>query len=628
MSLFVELKRRNVIKVAVLYLVAAWLILQVTDILIPALTLPESALRLVTMLLILGFPLVLIFSWVFEMTPEGLKREKDIDRSQSITPETGRRINVLIVVLLIAAIGVVVVDRLIPEEAPPMTSTAHEAQPDATPPPATGAASAPANSIAVLPFVNMSGDQENEYFADGLSEEILNSLVGIGDLQVTARTSSFQFKGRNEDLRDVGAMLNVANILEGSVRRSGNRARITAQLIRTQDGYHLWSQNYDRTLEDTFEVQTDIAESVARAMDVVLDEDQRQRMRDSGIRNVDAFVDFQKGRQSFYEAHEGGIDLGLMKESADLFTAAVDKEPGLSDAYHLRSDYYMHAIMESADDDDDLRREYGAAYERDLELAGRYAETPHQRALIEVDATLWSRDWTLLDTQFERALESTGCAEGVWFEVVQTLGDRQEAFRYYRDAIACDPLNWLVYQSASMAAIWAGEPRAALEIVTDGRRVLEDAGLAQDASSLDMPESFALLALGRDEDAQRVAEDSTVDLRDTIFSFVAAAQGRLDDARTYRKKQMASGSSAMNAYNEIALHAIVGDRELANAAAARLDSFDTGSTLLATTVHFCHCGAPFDLGATPNFRARLEEAGVEWPPFAPIRFPAMQSPGE
>jgi adenylate cyclase len=626
MSFLAELKRRNVIKATILYLVASWLILQVTDVLIPALTLPESALRLVTMLLILGFPLVLIFSWVFEMTPEGLKREKDIDRSQSIVAGTGRRINTLIVILLVAAIAVVAIDRLIPEQEIAggyETGTDQAAaDPDLA---ATTTGKAPQRSIAVLPFVNMSGDKENEFFSDGLSEEILNTLVGIDDLQVTARTSSFQFKGRNEDLRQVGALLSVANILEGSVRKSGDRARITAQLIRAEDGYHLWSQTYDRTLEDIFDVQTDIAESVARALDVVLDDEQRERMQRTGIRDVDAFVDFQKGQAAFWEAHEDGIDMDILAKSAGHFTAAIAREPGFASAYYLRSDFYTHSIMTSVALTEEDRQQLYAKLQSDIALASQHARSPAQRAAIDVDATLMSTDWRLLSSRFEQALESTGCPDANWVEVAQALGNRQKAFEFYKRTISCNPLNWYSYQSAAFAALWAGRPEAALEIARTARAVLVEANLVEDANSIDLSEVLALLALGRGDEAGQIAEQSRLDMRPTILAIVAAAQGHVDDSRAFREEALDQVIEGLNAYNKVTLFAIVGDREAANAAAAILDQYPGGSALLATAVHYCQCGAPFKLDATPNFRSHLEEAGIAWPPFSPIKFPAMQT---
>jgi TolB-like protein/Tfp pilus assembly protein PilF len=306
MSFFEELKRRNVAKVALLYVVASWLLLQVTDVLSSLLQVPDWAGPFVVMLLILGFVPALIFSWVYEMTPEGLKREKDVDRSQSITPHTGRKINILIVALLVLAIATVLIDRLMPREAAVAETPVEEQAPDADPPESTDPgelaaakfAPAPDRSIAVLPFVNMSGNQENEYFSDGLTEELLNVLAKMEGLRVAARTSSFRFKGEVGDPAEIGQALNVNHLLEGSVRQSGERIRITAQLINASDGYHLWSETYDRTLTDVFAIQDEISKAVARALEVrLLGGSEATEAVRVATANMDAYNAYLKGRQ-------------------------------------------------------------------------------------------------------------------------------------------------------------------------------------------------------------------------------------------------------------------------------------------------------------------------------------------
>jgi TolB-like protein/Tfp pilus assembly protein PilF len=275
MSFYEELKRRNVARVAVLYVIASWLLLQVTDVLSSLLPVPEWAGSFVVMLLLLGFLPVMIFSWVYEMTPEGLKREKDIDRSQSITPDTGRKINVLIIVMLALAIVTVVADRLIPETTTVTATSAIEELVeteaiDVSQPASGRLVPTPGHSIAVLPFVNMSNDPEQEYFSDGISEELLNVLAQYPDLRVAARTSSFQFKGKNPDIADIAEKLHVNHVLEGSVRKSGNTLRITAQLIEADTGFHLWSETYDRELIDVFAIQDEISAAIGDALKIQL----------------------------------------------------------------------------------------------------------------------------------------------------------------------------------------------------------------------------------------------------------------------------------------------------------------------------------------------------------------------
>jgi TolB-like protein len=266
MSFFNELKRRNVFKVALAYLVASWLVLQITDVLMSVLGLPEFAGKFVFLLLVIGFIPAMVFSWAYEVTPEGIKRESEVDRSRSVTQETAARLNRTTIILLIAVAGMVVVDRFVPEEekgSEPFSqdSSAHVAGPEEQ-----IRAPAPAKSIAVLPFVNMSEDAGNEYFSDGISEEILNALAKVDDLKIAGRTSSFAFKGRNEDLRAIGEALGVGHILEGSVRKAGNTVRITAQLVQVEDGFHLWSETFDRELINVFAIQDEIASAILEAM--------------------------------------------------------------------------------------------------------------------------------------------------------------------------------------------------------------------------------------------------------------------------------------------------------------------------------------------------------------------------
>ena len=259
MSIFAELKRRNVFKVAIAYIIIGWLVLQVGETLGPALLLPGWINSALAFFLILGFPLALFFAWAFEMTPDGLKKEIEVDHSQSITQITSQKLNTVIIGLLVLALAYFVIDKFVlaPDRiAADIEAAAQSAQESVS------AVAGNERSIAVLPFVNMSEDTDNEYFSDGISEEILNALAKVKDLKVAGRTSSFAFKGKDQDLRIVGETLGVENILEGSVRKAGNRVRITAQLIKASDGFHLWSETFDRELTDIFAIQDEIAQTI------------------------------------------------------------------------------------------------------------------------------------------------------------------------------------------------------------------------------------------------------------------------------------------------------------------------------------------------------------------------------
>ena len=251
-QIFDELKRRNVIRVAVAYLIATWLVLQVADLVLENISAPEWVMQVFMLVFALGFPLVLTFSWAYELTSAGLKKEREVDRDQSITRSTGRKLNQITIGMLITVVLLVGYERIISPEQ-------NNSAPVAT-------AQVTDKSVAVLAFEDLSAAGDHAYFAEGLSEELLNVLSQVPDLQVAGRTSSFAFKGQNTDLREIGEILNVAHILEGSVRTSGNRIRVTAQLINAADGFHLFSETYDRDLTDIFAVQDDIAEKISTAL--------------------------------------------------------------------------------------------------------------------------------------------------------------------------------------------------------------------------------------------------------------------------------------------------------------------------------------------------------------------------
>jgi TolB-like protein len=312
MTFLAELRRRNVIRMAGLYLVGAWLLVQVAGTVLPWFNVPATMLRGLVLLLMIGFVPALVFAWVFELTPEGIKRDAEVKPEESIAPHTARRMDRLIIAVLCVALVFFGFDRFV--LAPKRQAAAVRGRRSRAPvrsvrprprKPGRQSARSPCSPSSTCPPT-----RKNEFFSDGLSEEILNSLARIDGMQVVGRTSSFQFKGKNTDLRMVGQKLGVAAVLEGSVRRDGERARITAQLIRTSDGIHLWSQTYDRTVQDTLAVQLDIAEQVAGALNVLLDDKQRARMRNARVKDVDAFVAYQKGLKLYAGAHsDNKLDL-------------------------------------------------------------------------------------------------------------------------------------------------------------------------------------------------------------------------------------------------------------------------------------------------------------------------------
>jgi adenylate cyclase len=288
-----QLKRRNVVRVAILYVVVCYLTLEPFGVLVHVLALPEWIGRTVVLLMVIGFPAALIFAWVYEITPEGLKPTVEVEPSRSIRKQTGQRLNRAIIVTLSLALAYFVVDKFWLSK---RITTERPAATVATVAPASPAPAAAVSdkSVAVLPFVDMSEKKDQEYFSDGLSEELIDMLTKIPDLRVPARTSSFYFKGKSEDIPTIARRLMVAHVLEGSVRKSGMTLRITAQLVRADNGYHLWSQTYDRKLDDIFKVQDDIAGAVVSALKVSLAESSTLKV--TTPKNTEAYTLYLQGR--------------------------------------------------------------------------------------------------------------------------------------------------------------------------------------------------------------------------------------------------------------------------------------------------------------------------------------------
>ena len=253
-NFFSELKRRNVYKVAVAYAVVAWLTIQAASIFLPAFNAPQWAMQIVILVLVIGFPIALAFSWAFEITPEGIKLESEIEPSQSVTRRTGRKIVAVTIALAVVAAGLLVY-QLVRSK-----STVTPRQSEAATVPVGVSSTIPEKSIAVLPFENLSSDKDNAYFADGIQDEILTRLAKIGDLKVISRTSTEKYKSAPNNLREIAQQLGVANILEGSVQKAHDQVRITVQLINALNDSHLWADTYDRNLLDTFAVESDVAQ--------------------------------------------------------------------------------------------------------------------------------------------------------------------------------------------------------------------------------------------------------------------------------------------------------------------------------------------------------------------------------
>ena len=598
-QLFQELKRRNVFRVGLAYLAVAWLVLQAADIVLDNINAPGWLMQALMLFMVIGFPVALVFAWAFELTPEGIKKEREVDRSQSITDQTGHKLNRTIIFVLVAAVAFLLIDKFVLQgESPEVTVTD--------------------KSVAVLPFVAMSRGEDDEYFADGLTEEILNSLTRVPELLVTARTSAFHFKGQDIPVPKIAAALGVAHVVEGSVRRDGDRLRVTAQLIRAADGFHLWSKNYDRETADTFGVQTNIAEEISSALGVVLNDVQLALMREVGIRDPDAFIALQRGFEAFDNAHGSADQNALLLEANTWFEKALKIEPEISDAHLLHADYYTHLLLSSVDNPEISIAEQNAAYEKlvaDLDNAIRTAGNNSRRASATVDLAIISGNWRSVPELLPQLIEDGSCASAGWVDAIGApYGGTHEIGLIAQRLVDCDPLSFNGWRWLSLSQIWSGEFDAAIETSRRGYEASPHIRIAQQLF-------FATLAAGRIDDAEQIiaryirGEFQSLALRHAI----AAARGDAKLAKEISARLRAIGPQSTTGI--IPGLASVGAREEANRRAAEVDAHPFGHLRLMLVPGTCYCGAPWDLEYTPNFAKLLEEANLPWPPASPINWP-------
>ena len=327
MSFFAELKRRNVIRVAGLYLVGAWLLTQVATTLLPLFGAPEWLLRSIVILLAIGFIPALTLSWVFEITPEGLKRDNEVPPEQSIAPQTARRMDRTIIVVLVLALSYFAFDKFV-------LTPRREAALVVGAAPNESRSVINAKSIAVLPFENLSEEKQNEYFAEGVQDQILTDLSQVVDLKVISRTSVMQYKtGLARNLRKIGAELGVAHVVEGSVQRAGNKVRVNAQLIDVSKDAHLWAQTYDRDLADVFAIQSEIAKAIADQLQAKLSPNEKKAIEQPPTTDLAAFDLYSRAKSLLLTVTFSVTGDPDLRKAIELLDEAVKRDPSFFDAY-------------------------------------------------------------------------------------------------------------------------------------------------------------------------------------------------------------------------------------------------------------------------------------------------------
>ena len=437
---FHELRRRNVFRMAGLYVVAAWLIIQVSGTVLPMFDAPAWLPRSLVFLLAIGFIPALIFSWVFELTPEGLRREGDVPAEQSIMSETGQRMNHMIIAVLVLALAFFGFDKFVlaPKREAALVSSAHEETAKQTPVPTAAAVND--KSIAVLPLANASGSKDEQFFSDGLSENLIIALSQFEGLTVIGRNSSFQFRDSKDDSKTIGERLGVATLLEGSVQHAGDVVRVSAELINAANGHTLWSERYDRPYKDLFALQDDITKQVATALKAkLLTGDnvaaQTDRPPDG---NLDAYTNFLQGK--FYAARFNEAD---DRQAIEQFTTATRLDPGYALAW-VELSRTATGMAARYLEGEPAQRAYAQARQAAttaLTLAPELAAAHGALGFLHLTADF---DWAGAEAEYRRALQlapNDGKAKFDLGELLAARGQPDQAIELTRQALATDPLN-------------------------------------------------------------------------------------------------------------------------------------------------------------------------------------------
>ena len=421
-NFFAELKRRNVYKVAVAYAVVAWLTIQAASIFLPAFNAPQWAMQVVILILVIGFPIALVFSWAFEITPEGIVRESEVSADQSITHHTGRKIVALTIVLAVVATGLLIFQLIRRGSTSPSAATISN------------------KSIAVMPFDNLSGDPQNAYFSEGVQDEILTRLAKIAELKVISRTSTQRFKSAPNDLRQIAQQLGVANILEGSVQKANDQVRVNVQLINALTDTHLWADTYDRKLTDIFAVETEIAKTVADVLKAKLTGSEEHVIAARPTENTEAHQLYLKGR--FFWNKRTGNDL---KKSIDYFQQAIAADPNYALAYAGVADGYVWLPGYTVGTPRDCYPKAAAAAKRALELDDTLAEA---RTSLALAFWLYNFDFSQAIREFQRAIELNPnyaiAHQQYGNNTLSALGRFDEAIAEGKRAVELDPLSLVI----------------------------------------------------------------------------------------------------------------------------------------------------------------------------------------
>jgi TolB-like protein len=618
MRLLAELQRRNVIRMAGLYLVIAWLIVQVAETLLPAFDVPGWVLRAVILLLAIGFIPALVFSWVFELTPQGLKREDEVQREPHGNLQTARKLDLAVIALLLGIGGLMLWGHLRSGDAPSQASSGAVVV-DAAKASEAVVDGPPDKSIAVLPFADFSPGADQQWFADGLAEELLNALARTADLKVASRTASFAFRDSSESPQAIGEALKVAHVLEGSVRRAGGQLRVTAQLIRASDGFHLWSENFDGSVEDAIAIQEQIALKIAQALKTAMDPQALAAMVSAGTRSVEAYEAFLRAGALSAEMMRSADWTFVLDRLAEL-ERAVAIDPGFSRAHGAIASIWLAQLSPArpAFGQTDLppgalRRRFDLAIEAAIGAARSEAERLDYQAMqagarvqlsdqiaLRQRATAHSPEdalaWRLLGESLVAVGRYPEAREAVLTSVELGLGTARELSQAANLLHRADDAEAAV----SLTERALAQPDFVLWDLYQAHRTLLHAGRVEQAAEL--ARSYALRAGGS-------PSDLIVQLRQ------ACAEGRLADAEAI---YAASDTNDSNRW--LRLTTLGRDAE----ARELLRPLDTPDQLYSLASYLIN--PQFDPGDFPLLADTLARQGIQRPP-RPLPY-ACKQPGE
>jgi TolB-like protein/Flp pilus assembly protein TadD len=441
-SFFDELKRRNVFKVGFAYAVGGWLLLQLTEVLSELLTLPPTIGPVVVSIVAIGFPIVIFIAWAFEVTPEGIKKEAEVDRSQSIAPVTGKKLNAAIVIMLSLAVVYLLYDKFSsPAGVAEVDDTASKSEQTSPAAPDAGEPEIDPRSIAVLPFTNRSRDEEDQFFVEGIHDDLLTNLARIGDLKVISRTSVLRFKDTQKPIPEIAAELGVSTIMEGAVQRSGETIRINVQLIDAQTDEHLWAEIFDRdmTAENLFAIQSEISQKIAEALQATLSPEEQQLVSSMPTRNLEAYNAYLRGRQLMARRDSNSVD-----QAMDEFHQAVEIDPEFALAWAAISENTRWTQLYSSMPVGEAMRIREEAANRALAINPDLGEALFPLA----GADAYYERYEEAEAKFNRALElSPGNVQVyIWYADFLSIfpgrfGEALDALRKAEDLNPLDPLT-------------------------------------------------------------------------------------------------------------------------------------------------------------------------------------------